>query len=251
MNKMNKLMKKKNNFNINRILGRNNNGVEKNIQNHSHGILMSLGMRIKILRQMSNLSVSEYCSKYNLDEQVYKKYEAGETIMPHMEIRNLVTKMFNNDIFCRSEWVEGYEKICPVYMNYNSINIKNLKINQLSDYAKILQISYGYKSLNPNNVIGVVADSLMGKLYKKGTIVVGEKFDLSSKDELNKIKDVLCLIETTDNKEFVRNITFNNGAFFCCSIDPVRQTVFKLNQVVHVAKVNFALHKDLLLDHKI
>ena len=86
----------------------------------------------------------------------------------------------------------------------------------------------------------------MGKLYKKGTLVVGKKYNLQDQNQLNSLKNILCIIETADNKEFVREVTYNNGFFFCNTIDPVRQSVFSLEQIVHVAQVEFAINKDLL-----
>jgi hypothetical protein len=56
----------------------------------------------------------------------------------------------------------------------------------------------------------------------------------------------MCIIETADNKEFIREITFNNGNFFCNTLDPIRESVYNIKDVIHVAKIEFAINKDLL-----
>jgi hypothetical protein len=248
MSENNRLTNKKQTFNINKIIGnsKHNFNIENKINNYSHNILKTLGIRARILRQMTGLTLDAFCKKYEIEKDLYDKYESGDVIMSNTDIRNLVKKMYlNKEIFCRAEWLEASEKICPIYMSYNTINIKNLKSSELSDSCKVLQMAYGYYSLKKNNLISVVSDSLMGKLYTKGTVVVGEKLDLSDKKILDSLKNVLCIIETKDNKEFVRNITYCNNQIFCCSIDPIRQTFFNFNEIVNVAKVNFALNKNL------
>ena len=212
-----------------------------------NGVIVNLAIRLRILRQMTNLSIKDYCKQYELDETEYNSYENGEAIIPNSQIRQIISKMFfNNEIFCRSEWVEGYEKIAPVYINHKTINLNQVKSEELSTHGKLLHLAYGFKSLHEDNVISVVGDSLMGKLYKKGTLVVGRKYDLNNESALKSIVNTMCIIETADNKEFIREITFNNGSFFCNTLDPIRQSVYDLKEVIHVAKIEFAINKDLL-----
>ena len=212
-----------------------------------NGVVVNLAIRLKILRQMTNLSLKEYCNKYDLNEQEYVTYENGDAIIPNSQIRQIISKMFfNNEIFCRSEWVEGYEKIAPVYITHRTINLNKIKASELSTHGKLLHLAYCFKSLHEDNVITVVADSLMGKLYKKGTLVVGRKYNLENETSLNSIKNKLCIVETADNKEFVREVTYLNGNFFCNTIDPIRQSVCSLENIIHIAAVEFAINKDLL-----
>jgi transcriptional regulator with XRE-family HTH domain len=211
-----------------------------------NGIVINLAMRLKILRQMTNLTVEEYCKKYGLSLDQYKKYENGDEIISNGEIRDIITKMFfDNDIFCRSEWVEGYEKIAPIYITKKTISLNNIKPHQLSKYGRMFDLAYLFKSLDEeNNIIGVVADSLMGKLYKKGTIVVGKKYDLTNETQLKSIVNEVCIVETS-TVQMVRQVTYINNNFFCNSIDPIRQTIHELSEVKEIAKVEFIINKDL------
>ena len=45
-----------------------------------NGVIVNLAIRLRILRQMTNLSIKDYCKQYELDETEYNSYENGEAI---------------------------------------------------------------------------------------------------------------------------------------------------------------------------
>ena len=227
----------------------------KKIMNHNkkykevnNNILAVFGMRLKILRQMTDLSVEDYCKKYQLPQDKYMEWEQGKSLMDNETSANLIQQLYsNNEIFCLPEWIEGEKKPSPLYIQPKTIEPRKLMYKDLENFEKKIQLAYGYKSLNPNFVVNAITDSLMGSLYQKSTIVVSEKYDINNESSLNSIQNLFCVIKTHDNKSFVRKVVYSNGQFFAKSIDPIREYVFNKQDIVYIGKIQLVFNNDFVI----
>jgi transcriptional regulator with XRE-family HTH domain len=215
--------------------------------NKENSFIQSLAMRLSILRQMTNLSLEEYCEKYRLDPKKYREYESGESLISHSESVLLITKMFlANEIYCRTDWLEKGEKNPPMYISNEEKKIKDIDISHRSVYGSMLELAYSYKNSNPKNIISVVCDSFMDSFLKKGTIVSGPLVDLNNIKEVEAIQECLCIIEGR-GKQLVRVVSYHNNYLCCSTLDPVRQNLFALKEVESLAYVKFIMNRDILL----
>ena len=215
--------------------------------NKENSFIQSLAMRLSILRQMTNLSIEDYCEKYRLDPKKYREYENGESLISHSESVLLITKMFlANEIYCRTDWLEKGEKSPPMYINNEEKKIEEIDNKHRSIYGSMLELAYSYKNTNPKNIISVVCDSFMDSFLKKGTIVSGPLVDLENVKELEKIQEALCIIDIR-GKQLVRIVSFHNNYLCCATLDPVRQNLFPLKEVESLATIEFIMNRDILL----
>lgn len=223
-----------------------NHNKKKEVSNNS--ILMNFGMRLKILREMTNLSQEDFCKKYSLDITEYTECEGGKKIMETETARTLIHNLYlQENIFCLLQWIEGEKKPSPLYINLKDVDINHLSPSQMGNFGKKLHIAYGYKSLNDNFVVAIICDSLMGSLYQKSSIVVGDKYDINDPKQLDSINNDFCIIKTKENKDYIRKVIYNNGQFFASTLDPIRQYVFNKDDITYIAKIKALFNNDLFL----
>lgn len=208
---------------------------------------LEIGIRLKVLRQMTGLTLEEFGQKFKITPSMCGRYERGETRMRQDTCWAVITQLFVEfNISCLLKWLLRGEGNGPVYIKSKEASLTELmEGDDHSTEAQILVLAQLYKNINSEKImLCVVRDRFMNTLFSKSTLVGGVIIPLNNVDELRKINNHYCILETKKNKQFVRIVTYDVKTN-CLSVNsgnPVRSSIFSINNLNVIAKVSMILH---------
>lgn len=216
-----------------------------------------IGIRLKIIRQLTGLTLEEFGEKYKLTASMAGRYERGETPLKQAAAWSILSQLFVEDcIYVSMNWLLAGVGNAPAMIKNKSVYLESLVSSKESYHVKILAITQIINSTDKKNVSCTIRDGTMGTMFQKGAIVSGKKIDLNNKKDLNGINNEYCIIETIKGKRAVRAITYHNDQeiFSCVSVNPMKVTIIPFPEVKYCAPIFMILNnqqKDDIKSEKI
>ena len=202
------------------------------------------GERLRVLRNMSGLTIHELADKYDVGASTIKYWECAksEGLSPK-GAKKFIEAMANEGIYCSYMWLMHGVGIHPQYIDkrYGDTKKQQNPMNtSLEEERAIYREMDLFLKETDNSVTLAVYDDSMEPFYFLGDTVGGNR--LFDKD-IHKALDRDCLVETEDHQILCRRFTLGNeiDRYTLCCLNH-RTTVYPPNmyniKIVSVAPIS-------------
>ena len=213
--------------------------MEKKKKDISSEELKQIGKRVKYARMLTNLTMLEFSSKYQLNFHTLSSLEGGR-YYPSKEILSKLVEAFHTaGISCTTQWfLEGNglssdlmkNSFTPVLSEHFS------KTDTKEDFSILEEIEY-FKKKSTQIVISLVQDDAMLPWYKPGDFVGGK---LVADEDFLTCLGKFCLIELKPEFFVVRYLIKQENNFILSGINFQSKTCTPLlirPSVTRIAKI--------------
>lgn len=152
------------------------------------------GKRLRILREQTGLTRSQFANEVNISEHTLKSFELGVRELSAHKAREY-SKIFT---------FAGLDVSFDFLYYGNKSKDSGQNEVAINDDMNIQNEIIFFKKNNPSSFIVKVQDSLMSPFYNKGDIVGGQK--VLDESQYPFLKGCVCIIESTNGHQTLRRI---------------------------------------------
>ena len=171
------------------------------------------GKRLRLLRKMSGLTLSEIASKYKLGVSTIKYWECAKSRgLSSKGAKKIIKAMHLEGIQCSYLWLMFGVGLPPQFIDVRFSSLKEVDMNvEQAVYEEEKSIDREVKSFCDNNLDVVtlsIFDDGMEPFYSIGDVVGGRQFSGVS---IEKLVGKYCIVETVDHQLLCRKIAKGEG----------------------------------------
>ncbi|WP_186650222.1 XRE family transcriptional regulator [Fluviispira vulneris] len=196
--------------------------------------------RLKFLRdEIFNLSLKDFCNKFNLSYNYMRNIECGEKSLPRNKSIEITKKIQEYGFNISDEWIETGRGSCPIssfsvlktnkYINFDDTN------NEQRQWLKtILTRIFPYK-------YACISSNEMMPFLKNGDIVFGVKGDPVK--NLTRLNNEIVIARIDDNYTYVRRLkVYENDIFLVAdNKEGTDDPIIKVNKINWISGI--IIHK--------
>lgn len=181
------------------------------------------GKRLRILRNMSGLTIAELAAKYAIGVSTIKYWENGTSEgISSKGAKKFMMAMRNEGIYCTDVWLMHGIGMYPQFFDaQRGITLEKLKplATTLDEEVAILNEMNIFLQQTPCAITLMIYDDAMDPYYRFGD-TIGGNFLYDKDIALAVGKD--CLIETADKQILCRRLISGNGdgKYTLCCLNP-------------------------------
>ncbi|KTC98227.1 XRE family transcriptional regulator [Legionella erythra] len=187
------------------------------IEINSNTQKISVGRRIKMVRNLAGISRKDLESKYGISMHTLQSWELGRNPLTEKTASKLIEILHDAGVTCSVQWLlDGAGKsptlFTSEFMPYPALD-KDIAplLSQESAIQKEIEF---FKTNNPNAIVIMVSDDTMEPTYSKGDFVGGIQYMNTS--DIEECIGHDCVVEISEGIYFRRLIKRTNGYALVC-----------------------------------
>lgn len=178
-----------------------------------------IGKRLKLARQMTNLTRKQFADKHNLNYHTLESWEQGINNISDENLSILESILTSEGINVSKNWILNgnvYESLNSTIKNQNQSKVhSNYSLD--GDFSYLREIKF-FQETTENAIVTMILDDALFPYFNKGDYVGGV---VTISKAMEQYVGKFCIIKMKNNDIIARKVvSFKNEDITICSINP-------------------------------